>query len=174
MGEHIPVALTRRLFNQMGFQRLIHQRQKFGLGDVFHDYPQHPEIELPAHHRSRGQRRIALVRETAQPLADDIADSLGQPKGAGSIFSSASLGGHQPNDFGQEKRVALGVGMQRLDQVRIRVLTSLHLEKAAHISYRQAAEDVPPKCRQTGKLGQRFSHGRTARGLCFPGSEHDH
>ena len=84
------------------------------------DTRQRIEIELAAEHRGQGEKPVALVREMAQTAADHLPHALRDRKRRHRRLVQASLRGEQPHDLADEERVAVGLGVHRRAQVRLR------------------------------------------------------
>jgi hypothetical protein len=69
------------------------------------------EVELSADHRGHPQHRLQVVREAADAPADDVAHGGGNVDRDGSRLQ-APFALHQPDELGDEERVAVGALVQ--------------------------------------------------------------
>ena len=134
--EAVAAEQTRHLLDEPGRRRLVElPEQRDAL--LLHDQAQGLDAELGADDGGRGERARNVSGERIEPPADRVAHALRNPEAP-----RGALGGLQAHELIREQRIALGDGMQVIDERRRRVST-LRRDQLVQLAPRQAAQDEP-------------------------------
>ena len=131
------------------------------------------EAELPAHDRGGGEQAPAAVGEAPHALSDDHADPRRDAQMRSGLGETA-LGVEQAHHLGDEERIALGLGMDRLHQPRRRLDARGALDVARQVGLVQARQLDLGGLRLANQLGERGDERSLEGGIhVAEGAEHE-
>jgi hypothetical protein len=169
MGKPVGARRVRQLLDHMSRKRLLEQHKELVVGELDVKRRELVEGELPADDGREPKHLIAFRRETIEPSADHLLDSLGQPNAPVSCLverlSGQRLLLHQEtDDLGHEEGIPLGLPVDGSGQLGGRLQADGRLDEMCDLLLRQAAQrhalEEPLACQLGKRVGKRVSPGQ--------------